>query len=185
MHNHNNGMANSTALSKETILKQRAKILQEPAIKLDVCLIENGINCLEFLLSEERYAFDSTFVNEVIRYRDITPLPCSRDFILGIINQKTGIISVINIKKFYDIPEKEITDQSRVVIVKHGEIELGILVDKVIGNTKISLDTIQKNPNSITEIDANSIIGVSKDRTIILDIEELLSSNKIIVNDEV
>ena len=43
------------------------------------------------------------FVREVYPLKDYTPLPCTPPFVLGLVNVRGQIISVIDIKKFFDI----------------------------------------------------------------------------------
>ncbi|OQX79385.1 MAG: hypothetical protein B6D64_04965 [Bacteroidetes bacterium 4484_276] len=168
---------------KEKILKERAKLLQV-AVE-EVKNRGEQIDGLEFLLSGETYAIDSNFVSEVIHLKYLTPLPCTPAFILGIINIRGKIISIIDIKKFFNLPEKEISNINKVIIVKHNDIEVGLLVDEILGNTGIYLDTLQKKITSITEVPENFIVGVSKKRVILLDIKEILSNQKIIVDEEI
>ncbi len=168
---------------KKRILKERANVLRIPKEKNE----RSGekIDGLEFLLSEERYAIDSTCVSEVILINELTPLPCTPSFVLGIINVRGKILSVIDIKKFFNLPEKGITNLNKVIVVKHNDVELGILADEIFGNITVSLGELQTKVTTISEAQENFIIGVSKERLIMLDIKELLSNEKIIVNDEV
>jgi purine-binding chemotaxis protein CheW len=177
----NKSEMSSTQIKKT--LQKRAKLLQKVEKKSE----HKGkqIDGLEFLLADERYAIDSTYVSEVISMNNLTDLPCTPAFILGIINVRGEILSVIDIKKFFNLPEKEISNIKKVMLVKYKDIMLGILVDEIIGNTNIYLETLQEKVNTITELLKNFIIGVSEDRLIVLDIKELLSSDKIIINEEV
>lgn len=166
----------------KAVLKERARLL---AVK-DKVAEDRGeqIDILEFMLAEERYAIDSTCVSEVIRIKELTPLPCTPAFILGIINVRGEILSVIDIKKFFNLQDKGITNLNRVIIVKYNGIELGILTDEIIENSTIDLDSLQSQITSVTEVPENFIVGVSKDRLIVLDIRQLLSNRKIIINEE-
>ncbi len=168
---------------KKTILKQRAKKL---SISLEKEVVSGEqINVLEFLLSGEKYAIDSTFINEVISISELTPLPCTPDFIMGIINVRGKILSIIDIKKFFSLPNTDITNLNKVIIVNHNEIEVGILADEILGNSNIQLNKLQAKITTVTDLNKNFIIGVTKGKLIVLDIKELLSSKLIIVNEEV
>lgn len=163
------------------ILKERARILQKDSEDSDG--MKEKMDTLEFMLSNEKYAIDSTYVSEVVKIKDLTPLPCTPSFILGIINRRGQILSVIDIKKFFNMPEKGITNLNRVIIVKHEEIEVGILTDEIVGNSAIDLDVLQTKVPSVNEIADNYILGLAKERFIILDIKELLLDEKIRVNE--
>lgn len=168
---------------KKETLKQRAETLKIQLAKEEVS--GTIIQGLEFLLADERYVIDSTFVVEVIPLKDLADLPCTPDFILGIINVRGRIISVIDLKKFFNLPEKGITNLNRVIIVNHDGIELGILADEIAGNNEIYVDKLQSKITTITELQDDFIIGITEDRLIVLDIEEFLLNEKLIINEEV
>ena len=183
---HQEGLGKKLPLSpdkKKLILKQRADLLKIQEEKEDIS--GEQIDGLEFLLVKERYALDSCYVSEVIHLNELTQLPCTPEFILGIINVRGKIISVIDLKKFFNLPEKGITNLNRVIIVKHDGIELGILADEIIGSPIISLNKLQRSITTITEVQDDYIIGVTEDRLIVFDIKEFLLNEKLIINEEV
>lgn len=167
----------------ERVLKERAKVLQK--VKQGNQATGEQFNGMEFLLSGERYALDSRYVSEVIRIKNLTSLPCTPPFILGIIYNKGQIISVIDIKKFFNLPNKGITNLNRLIVVKYNEIEVGILTDEIIGNTTVSLQSLQKKLPAINKTAENYIIGLSKERLIVLDIKEILLDERIIINEAI
>ena len=167
----------------KAILRKRSELL-----KIEDKIVENKgelIKALEFQLSEERYAIDLSYVNEVIHINDITALPCTPSFILGIINVRGKILSVIDIKKLFNLPETGITNLNRVIVVKHEDIELGILADDIIGNNNIYRDNLQSDLTTITEVPDNLIIGISRDRLIVLDIKKFLLNEEIIIDEAI
>ena len=168
---------------KKKILKKRADLLKREVEKKEIT--GKQFEGLEFLLSNERYAIDAKYINEVIPLKNLTPLPCTPDFILGIINVRGKIIAVIDIKKFFNLPEKGITELNRVMVVKHEGVELGILADEIIGSTHIFPDKLQKTISTITGINNDYLMGVTEDRLIILNIKEFLLNKKIIINEDV
>ena len=91
-----------TAEATKRVLEERALALAiEPArAEAD----DEWIEVVEFTLAHERYAVASEHVREVYPLEDFTPLPCTPHFVLGIINLRGEILSVIDIKKFFDLP---------------------------------------------------------------------------------
>ena len=87
------------------ILKDRAKELSE-APEQEV-ITEDCIEVVEFVLAYEKYAVESNFIDEVYPMKDFTPVPGTPDFVLGIINLRGKIMSVIDIRKFFDLPVKK------------------------------------------------------------------------------
>ncbi len=169
---------------KKKILKERARnlaIVEEE----NSCNKENQINFLVFSLAQEKYAIDLAYISEVIYIKDITPLPCTPEFILGIINIRGKIISVIDIRRFFGLKDKGISNLNRVIILRDGDIEFGILTDEIYGNTLINIESLQTDIATITDVPDNFIIGIGKDNLIVLDINELLKNERIIINEEV
>jgi Chemotaxis signal transduction protein len=142
---------------------------------------------IEFNVDNEKYAFDIKYINEVFKPKKVTPLPCTPSFIIGIINFRGKILSVIDIRNFigftHDI--KGFNEVRQVIIVKVNEFEVGILVDNVLGYYSISAEEIQKNVLTLTEDRKEFIVGIARNRTMIIDIKNVMLSEKIIVNDSV
>jgi purine-binding chemotaxis protein CheW len=172
-----------TVEEKKKILKTRAKSLaQEPEEK---GTSEDQIEVVEFLLSYERYGIESSYVCEVYPLKEFTPLPCTPPFVLGIINVRGQNLSIIDIKKFFDLPEKGLTDLNKVIIVHNDKMEFGILADVILGVHNVLLSKLQPSLPTLTGIREEYLKGVTDERVVILDAEKLLSDKKIVVHEEV
>ena len=170
-----------TLEEKKKILKTRAKRLaQEPEEKA-----EKYIEVVEFLLSYEKYAIESSYVREIYPLKELPPMPCTPQFVLGIINVHGQIISVIDIKKFFELPEKGLSDLNKVIILHNDVMEFGILADVILGVNNISLSELQPSLPTLTGIREDYLKGVTGEQVVILDAEKLLSDKKITVHEEV
>lgn len=168
---------------QKKILKARARaIAQEPPAEE---IAGGRIEIVGFLLAYERYGIESSYVREIHPLKELTPLPCTPAFVLGIVNIRGRILSVIDIKKFFELPEKGLTDLNKVIIVRAQEMELGILADAVLGVRSIPRTEIQASLPTLTGIREDYLTGVTKERVVILDVAKLLSDRKIIVQEEV
>lgn len=143
------------------------------------------IEVVEFQLAHEKYAIESNYISEVYPLKELTPLPCTPKFVAGIINVRGKIISVIDIKKFFDLPEKGITDLNKVIIIHNVLMEFGILADAVLGASQIPLLDIQISLPMLTGICTEYLRGVTPEQLVILDAEKILSDKKIIVDEDV
>jgi len=168
---------------RDRILKERAKIYSHEleAKEEEVQYVE----VLEFLLAHEMYGVELKYVREVYPLKELTPIPEIPAFVLGIVNVRGEILSVIDIKKFFDLPEKGLTDLNRVIILHSADMEFGILADSIIGVRNILLSEIQTSLPTLTGIREEYLKGVTKEREIILDAGKLLSDKSIIVNENV
>ena len=151
----------------------------------------NNFQILEFVLendnSMQKYAIEISYLNEVHTVKKVTTLPCTPSFIIGIVNFRGKIISVIDIRNFLGFTTHcmESDTVRKIIVVKVNELELGIAVDGILGCNEISLLEVQKNISSITSSKAAYFKGISKESCIILDIKNIILDEKIIVNEEV
>jgi len=164
---------------KRTILKERAKTLAREPERGEGS--RGDLEVVEFLLSYEIYGIESSFVREVYPLHEITPLPGTPPFVLGIINIRGQILSVLDLKKFFDLPERGLTDLNKVIIIQDEQMEFGILADVIIGVRLIPVKEIQPSLPTLTGIREKYLKGVAREQMVILDAEKLLSDKSIVV----
>lgn len=172
-----------TAEDTQRILKERAQTLAREPERAEAA--DAGIEVIEFLLTDERYAVESEYVREVYPLEDLTPLPCTPAFVLGIVNVRGEILSVIDIKKFFDLPEKGLTDLNKVIVLEFRDMVFGIVADAISGVRRIQRAGIQPSLPTLTGIREDYLLGVTAERVVILDAEKLLSDEKLIVQEQV
>jgi len=168
---------------RKEILKERARMLAEESKEKE--MKEGYIEVVEFMLAYERYGIESSRIREVYPLKEFTPVPCTPSFVLGITNVRGQIISVIDIKTFFNLPTKGLSDLNRAIIVESDGMELGILADYVIGVRMIPLNEIQPTLPTLKDVRSEYIRGITEDRLVILDIEKILADPKIVVYEEV
>jgi len=172
-----------TAEDTQRILKERAQTLARETVPAEAA--DAGIEVIEFLLAHERYAVASEYVREVYPLEDITPLPCTPAFVLGIVNLRGEILSVIDIKKFFDLPEKGLTNLNKVIVLESADMVFGIVADAISGVRRIPRAGIQPSLPTLTGIREDYLLGVTAERVVILDAEKLLTDEKLIVQEQV
>jgi purine-binding chemotaxis protein CheW len=165
------------------ILKERAKALAREQEHKETT--EENIEVVEFLLSYERYGIESSYVREVYPLRELTSVPCTPPFVLGIVNVRGQILSIVDIKKFFDLPEKGLGDLNKVIILHSDHMEFGILADVILGVDNVLLSKLQPSLPTLTGIREEYPKGVTDERVVILDAEKLLSDKKFVVHEEV
>lgn len=166
----------------QRILEKRTQALaREPVRAEDAEYFE----VLEFLLAHERYAVASAFVREVCPLEELTPLPCTPSFVLGIVNVRGEMLSVIDLKKFFDLPEKGLSDLNKVIVLESADMVFGILADVIVGVHPILRADIQSALPTLTGIREDYLHGVTAERQVVLDAEKLLGDKKLIVQEQV
>jgi purine-binding chemotaxis protein CheW len=165
------------------ILKLRAQALaREPK---GAQAPEDSIEVIEFVLAYEKYAVESSFVREVHPLKDLTPVPCTPGYVRGIVNVRGQVLSIVDVKRFFDLPEKGLPDLNKVIILRSDSMEFGILADLIVGTRIVSMDELQASLPTLTGIRGEYLKGVTADRVVVLDGEKLLSDTKIVVHEHV
>jgi purine-binding chemotaxis protein CheW len=167
---------------KRKILRDRARLLAANS-KADATAPRSLLEIVEFVLGPERYGIESSRIREIYPLNEFTPLPCTPAFVLGLVNVRGQILSIINIKKLFDLPEKGLTDLNKVIIVNAHSIELGILADAILGTRSIAPEELHPALPTLTGIRADYLQGITKDSLVVLDVEKILADEKILVNE--
>ena len=85
---------------------------------------ENVRQFVEFNLGDEKYGVDILQVKTIERMMPITRVPKAPRFVEGVINLRGEIVPVIDLKKRFDLPPSETTDNTRIIIVTVDDIPL-------------------------------------------------------------
>ncbi len=143
------------------------------------------LKLLEFRLAQECYALETRWVREVSNFKDLTPLPCCPSFVVGIVNMRGRILPVLDLKKFFDLPEHGITDLHRIILVGGNDLELGLLADTIVGVRSVPASDLQASLPTLCGIRGDYLKGVTAERLVVLDMARILTDPKIIVHEEV
>lgn len=134
-----------------------------------------------YRLDEETYGINVMQVQEVLRYTEIAPVPGAPDYVLGIINLRGNVVTVIDTRSRFGLSPTDITDNTRIVIIESEEQVLGILVDSVAEVVYLRSSEIDSAPNVGTEESSKFIQGVSNrsgQLLILVDLNKLLNDEE-------
>ncbi|WP_064605409.1 chemotaxis protein CheW [Photobacterium sp. J15] len=134
-----------------------------------------------FQLEDETYGINVMQVREVLRYSEIAPVPGAPDYVLGIINLRGNVVTVIDTRSRFGLMPGEITDNTRIVIIEAEKQVVGILVDSVAEVVYLRSSEIDTTPSVGTEESAKFIQGVSNrdgELLILVDLNKLLSDEE-------
>lgn len=158
---------------KERILNERAERLRRPSS--DESSSSGFIDVLFFQLSGEDYGIESKYVNAVQPLDELTALPGIPAFILGIVNLRGRIVSVVDLRKLFDLPQRGLSDQDRVVVISDGQIELALLANVIVGISAIGPESVGEPLATFTGFRRELLKGMTRERVAILDGARLLS----------
>ena len=165
------------------ILLARARALAR--LPDDAPSAETMLDVLEFRLAQERYAIETRYVREVYPLKDLTPLPCTPLFVLGIVNVRGRILPVLDLKRFFELPEQGLTDLHRIILLEGNDLELGLLADATVGVRSIPVESLQPSLPTLTGIRGEYLKGVTAEHLVVLDVARILADPNIIVHEEV
>jgi purine-binding chemotaxis protein CheW len=175
------GAAARVATEEQRILRRRALALaQEPPREA----AEAQIEVVTFLLAHEEYALEANFVREVYPLTDLVPLPCTPAFVVGVISVRGQILSVIDLKRFFDVPTQGGTGLNKVIVLHSHDLEVGILADAILGTRSIPPSDLQPPPPMLTGVRAEYLKGVTSEPLMVLDAAAILSDERLIVRDD-
>ncbi|HHY04425.1 MAG TPA: chemotaxis protein CheW [Thermoanaerobacterales bacterium] len=125
---------------------------------------------VEFKLGDEVYGVNILQVKTIERMMPITRVPKTPPFVEGVINLRGEIVPVIDLKKRFDLPHTETTENTRIIIVTVENITVGMIVDSATEVIQLSKDDIEPAPDMAGGIDSSFLDGVGKldDKLIIL-----------------
>lgn len=140
------------------------------------------IQWVTFKLDEEIYGINVMQVQEVLRLTEIAPVPGAPDYVMGIVNLRGNVVTVIDTRKRFGLFQKEADDATRIVIVEVDNQVIGILVDSVAEVVNIRESEIETSPNLGEDNESSKYIqGVhSKDDDILIlvDVNKMLSDEE-------
>jgi len=134
-----------------------------------------------FKLDGETYGINVMQVQEVLRYSEIAPVPGAPAYVLGIINLRGNVVTVIDTRHRFGLPPSEVTDNTRIVIIEADDHVIGILVDSVAEVVYLKQSEIESAPNVGNDESAKFIQGVCHKNDELLILIEL---NKLLTNEE-
>ena len=136
---------------------------------------------LTFTLADEEYGLEILKVREIIGLMDITAVPRTPGFVKGVINLRGKVIPVIDLRLKFNMVEAERTEQTCIIVVDVGHVEMGIIVDKVSEVLNIAGGDIEDTPSFGVNVDTGFILGLGKANnrvTILLDISKVLGGDE-------
>ena len=141
---------------------------------------------LTFDLAEEEYGVEILRVREIIGMMDITPVPRTPDFVLGVINLRGKVIPVIDLRLKFGLPYKEPDERTCVIVVEvmheGNTIQMGIVVDRVNEVVDVKPEDVEPTPSFGVALDTGFILGMAKVGNkvkILLDIDKVLTSSEV------
>ena len=141
---------------------------------------------LTFDLAEEEYGLEILRVREIIGMMEITPVPKTPEFVLGVINLRGKVIPVVDLRLKFGLPYKEPDDRTCVIVVEVANegntVQMGIVVDRVNEVVDVRGQDVEPTPSFGVSLDTSFILGMAKvgeKVKILLDIDRVLTDQEV------
>lgn len=148
--------------------------MQNEANQSNAATRELGGQYLTFFLGEEEYGIPVLEVREIVGVLPITPLPGSDASVLGVVNLRGSVISVVDLRTRIGIERAPIDEESCVVVVDRviegKRTVVGVLVDRVAEVREIDGGQTTDLPELGADVDEACLLGFGRvgDRLVIL-----------------
>lgn len=134
-----------------------------------------------FTLEEEVYGINVMQVQEVLREVEVAPVPGAPYYVIGIINLRGNVVSVIDARTRFGLPVRESDDMTRIIVIEVQQQIIGILVDSVAEVVDIQSDEIDTAPNvgnTETSKYIDGVVSRGDNLLILVDLNKLLSDQE-------
>ncbi len=141
-----------------------------------------SLQLVSFRLGQEEYGIEITKVQEIILMGEITRVPQTPPYIKGLINLRSTVIPIVDLRLRFGLPPQEPTEETRIMVVNVNGKIIGIIVDAVSEVLRISKEQIAPPPPTVAGLGREYLTGLVKLENrllILLDIEKLLGAEQI------
>lgn len=142
---------------------------------------DSVLQCVTFRLEDEIYGINVMQVQEVLRVTEIAPVPGAPHYVLGIINLRGNVVTVIDTRERLGLGSKEMDESTRIVIIEADKLVVGILVDAVAEVVDLRSSEIESAPSVGNDESSKYIQGVATrdgELLILVDLNKLLNDEE-------
>jgi len=155
---------------------------QEPQVQQRHASGQIGsMQLVSFKLGNEIYGIEITKIREIILVGEITQIPETPHYIKGLINLRSSVIPVIDLRARFSLPEGELTDESRIMVLNVGNRTIGIVVDSVNEVLRVSQDQVSPAPPTVASLGNQYMTGLvrlDEQLLILLDVDRLFGEEE-------
>ena len=107
-------------------------------------------------------AVDASIVEEVVRMRRTTPVPHAPDYLMGVMNLRGKIVSVIDLARKLDLGATEPCEDSRVYIVRDRSELVGLLVERAADVIELDGGALEPSPANVRGVESRFVLGIGR-----------------------
>jgi purine-binding chemotaxis protein CheW len=140
-----------------------------------------SMQLVSFKLGEETYGIEITKIREIILVGEITQIPETPAYVKGLINLRSTVIPVIDLRVRFSLANSELTPESRIMVLNVGSRTIGIVVDSVNEVLRVTPQEISPAPPTVTSSGNEYMTGLvrlKEDLLILLDVDRLFGDEE-------
>ena len=187
---------NDNLLSQAELTKIWERRAEELAKEPPVEAAGQSIKLLVFWLGSERYGIDVANVQEIHPLQQLTPVPRTPNFAVGVFSARGRILSVIDLQAFLGLPgrmnqgNKRTVDGAKIIVITGADLEtsaleVGLLADEVSDVITIFNEDIEPPLTTHAGIQSKYLYGLAPGMLVVLNLDALLSDKRLIVHEEI
>lgn len=167
------------------VLGERALLLAQ---EVAVATIpgEAGVDFIRFRVGpNESYGIPCQYIDEFLYVRHLARVPCTPAFIAGVVNHRSDLLTVLDIKHFIHTQDTGVGGEARIIVVHDARMRLGILVDAIEGYDVYHPDELAPPVASDGVASLSHILGIHAGKVVILAMDAFMSDPALTVGEAV
>ena len=158
-------------------------VTQEPSSREHDASAQTGsMQLVSFKLANEMYGIEITKIREIILVGEITQIPETPHYIKGLINLRSSVIPVIDLRARFSLPESTLNEESRIMVLNVAGRTIGIVVDSVNEVLRVGQDQVSPAPPTVASLGKQYMTGLvrlNEQLLILLNVDELFGEEQI------
>lgn len=118
------------------------------------------LEIIVFKLEQEEFAIKISNIKEIIRVSEIVKVPSAHPYIIGLCSLRWELLPVIDSRKLFGMPHKELDESSRIIVMDILDMKVGLVSDKGTEVIHMDEDAIKEPPGCIKEMDGGVVNGM-------------------------